>query len=130
MISRYWSLKLSDYGLNDVLDEMTRADVTTAHEPLVDGTVGARLSSAILTHAVLNHIAPELIMQRRSHSAPFPASFTGDVYAVGCVLYQILYRRPLISDLQMWSGGSLFQIFSFFHNRLHNLLFSWCRLYQ
>ena len=40
MISRYWSLKLCDYGLNNVIDEMTLADVTTAHEPIVDGRVG------------------------------------------------------------------------------------------
>jgi hypothetical protein len=51
------------------------------------------------------HIAPELIMERRAPSAPFPASMLGDVYACGCVLYQILYRQPLIADQQLWPGN-------------------------
>jgi hypothetical protein len=36
MISLYWSLKLSDYGLNDVLDELTIANVLETHPPTVD----------------------------------------------------------------------------------------------
>jgi len=108
MISRYWSLKLSDYGLNDVLDELTLADVTTAHEPLVDSELLPSCTPFCtpIPYTALNHIAPELIMERRARSAPFPSSLAGDVYAVGCVMYQILYRQPLISDQQMWSGGS------------------------
>jgi serine/threonine protein kinase len=50
------------------------------------------------------HMAPELIMNRRSRTAPFPATMSGDVYAVGCVMYQILYRLPLIADEQLWPG--------------------------
>jgi len=44
------------------------------------------------------HMAPELIATRRSPFAAFPATMPGDVYAVGCVMYQLLYHRPLIAD--------------------------------
>jgi hypothetical protein len=36
MISRYWSLKLSDYGLNDVLDELARKEVLQVDVQSVD----------------------------------------------------------------------------------------------
>jgi hypothetical protein len=52
MISRYWSLKLSDYGLNIVVEEMTLNDVTTAHEPLVDSEL---LSTTRSTHSSKSH---------------------------------------------------------------------------
>jgi hypothetical protein len=44
------------------------------------------------------HVAPELVAARRSLTAPYPSSMAGDVYAFGCVIYQIVYRLPLVSD--------------------------------
>jgi serine/threonine protein kinase len=37
MISVYWSLKLSDYGLNTVLDDMVLTDALSVHDTSVDG---------------------------------------------------------------------------------------------
>jgi len=57
MISSYWSLKLSDYGLNDVLDELVIADVLLAHPPTVDcmltgrPVAGAHARALRSTHA-------------------------------------------------------------------------------
>ena len=43
------------------------------------------------------HVAPELFTMRKMVKSPFPATTLGDVYAVGCLIYQISYRLPLIS---------------------------------
>jgi hypothetical protein len=44
------------------------------------------------------HLAPELIVARRTPTAPFPATLPGDMYAVGCVMYQITCKAPLMAD--------------------------------
>ncbi|CAM6004052.1 unnamed protein product [Sphagnum balticum] len=103
MISAYWSLKLSDYGLNTVLDEMAFNDVLSVHEASVDGKLLLSVPNPFLSSELM-HIAPELIMDRRTRTSPFPASMPGDVYTCGCVLYQILNRQPLIPDQQLWPG--------------------------
>jgi hypothetical protein len=37
LISQYWALKLSDYGLNDVLDELARQDMVQVQAPTIEG---------------------------------------------------------------------------------------------
>jgi hypothetical protein len=44
------------------------------------------------------HLAPELIDARQTPTAPFPATQPGDMYAVGCVVYQIMCKAPLMPD--------------------------------
>ena len=41
------------------------------------------------------HIAPEL---RQSSYGNFSATQEGDMFALGCVMNEILYRQPLVSD--------------------------------
>jgi hypothetical protein len=41
------------------------------------------------------HIAPELIKQRGADNVPFKATFEGDMYAIGCILLQLVHRESI-----------------------------------
>ena len=45
--------------------------------------------------AVLMHIAPELLIERRNRSIAFTATHAGDIFALSCVIYETLFRLPL-----------------------------------
>ena len=79
----------------------------------------ARHSTSNLNSADVTHAAPELVKQsveKGLRNAPLPVSFKGDIYALGCILYQIVHRLPLVesvdktgacSDAQSYSNGNL-----------------------
>jgi hypothetical protein len=42
-------------------------------------------------------VSPELFTARRTLKSALPGSIAGDVYAAGCVFYEIYYRLPLVT---------------------------------
>ena len=44
------------------------------------------------------HIAPELFTNRRTVKSVLLGSFAGDVYAAGCLFYELYYRLPVVAD--------------------------------
>jgi hypothetical protein len=42
------------------------------------------------------HIAPELFKARGLENVPFAATFEADMYAFGCILFQLIFRETIL----------------------------------
>jgi hypothetical protein len=45
------------------------------------------------------HIAPELFKQRGLDNTPFKATFEADMYAFGCILFQLIRRESIMPTM-------------------------------
>ena len=84
LITQHWVLKLSEFGMNGVVNELTQNDMVLWEESELE---------------VLLHIAPELFQTKSRndvhHKKLWPATMPGDIYACGCIMYQLQLRKPL-----------------------------------
>ena len=97
LITNYWTLKLSDYGLNEVMNELATKEMIQMDE--VSDVLGATFFFPYRFCLLdLLHVAPELIEDNHSRmKSVYPATFAGDMYAIGCLLFEICYREPLMT---------------------------------
>ncbi len=100
-VTPYWTVKVTDYALNDVLRElvgknMVSIDVVDVNGESVQGLYLLFCPPIFVTD--LLHIAPELTVHNKT---VFSASFAGDVYALGALRYQTENRLPLIDKDQL-----------------------------
>jgi len=42
------------------------------------------------------HIAPELFKARGLENKPFAATIEADMYALGCILFQLIFRETIL----------------------------------
>lgn len=83
VITPQWSVRLSNYGLTDVLNDGVNMKLLTIPEKSAHGWLTKR-NTVILVERL--HIAPELM------NGVIVASFPGDIYALGIVAYEVLHK--------------------------------------
>lgn len=48
----------------------------------------------------LMHVAPELFKHRGLENTPFRATFEADMYAFGCILFQLIRRESIMPKVE------------------------------
>lgn len=109
-VTQYWSIKLSDFGLNPLLrDFIQRRQIEQAAID-IEGCHITRGSSWFNWFiAELLHTAPELIRDSEPNGTidlapatlyPFAADQSGDIYSFGALCYQIIHRQLLMDYVE------------------------------
>ena len=91
-------MRLSDFGLNAIERHLISKRMIEAKCPTFLGSVRVFFNTFEVTVEV-THCAPDLIkahLESGIGEAPLPDSVKGDVYALGCIVYQIVHRLPLV----------------------------------
>jgi hypothetical protein len=83
---------ITDLAKNGHID-VEEVDVTGW---LLDKCLRKLLQQTCLYSLVLMHIAPELLAERRNRNIACSATPTGDIFALSCVIYETLFRLPLV----------------------------------
>lgn len=89
LIDSRWVLKLSDFGVTNIIERL-----------ILDGKITQKEQSP--KH--LYHLAPEVLRAKDHYITVM--TLEADMYSVGMVLYQIVYREGLFSDSHLEPDGT------------------------
>ena len=97
LVTQYWSVRLSEFGMNAMLEDLSSRAIIECEPDDVQGKIATSQQIAIIPDVL--HVAPELLTSevRRRDKIAFPATFLGDIYAAGCLMYEIASRQRLIN---------------------------------
>ena len=67
---------------------------------------GGFKSQYLCKHLEVMHLAPELMLEKHNQIKVIASSSYGDIYALGCVVHQIVSRQKMIDEAQFSGEGT------------------------
>uniref|UniRef100_A0A914XIN3 guanylate cyclase n=1 Tax=Plectus sambesii TaxID=2011161 RepID=A0A914XIN3_9BILA len=99
LVDNHWTVKLTDYGVNrTITDLLKHREIQYTEEGVQEPTPNKLL-----------YMAPEHLRTFLSHRR-IEVSQAGDIYAIGIIMHEILYRMEPYSDSDDTAEGKLFYI--------------------